>query len=146
MAKRMTNVSRDRDSGIEVKVTMGKHECHVELSILLDNIICQNFSIRNKDFDFRIKLDNPDAMYSGLVVLNFVGKYSKVEYGLFKSKQLTVKFKGTGYSGHLVLNPKFYIPEEKRSSPAKVKEIEARIEARRRECARHCKSDANQTD
>ena len=146
MAKRETNISRDRDSGIEVMVTMGKHECDVTLSILFDNIICQNFSIRNKDFDFRIKLDDPEAKYSGLVVLNFVGKYSKVEYGLLKSKQLTVKFKGTGYSGHLVLNPKFYIPEEKRYSPAKVKEIEARIEARRRECARHSKSDANQTD
>lgn len=136
MNKRRMNISKDRDSGIEVRVTMGKHECEVTLIIPMDSIICQHFGITNKDFECRLKLDDSDTRLSGTATLRFVGKYTKLEYGFLKSRQLTFKFKEEGYSGTLILNPKFYIPDEKRYSPAKVKEVAEIIDARKRECAR----------
>lgn len=135
MNKRTTNVSKDRDSGIEVKVTMGKHECEVTLIIPMESIICQHFGIKNKDFECRIKLDDSEIRLSGVATLRFVGKYTKMDYGFLKSRQLTFKFKEEGYSGTLILNPKFYIPAEKCYSPARVKEVAEIIDARRRERA-----------
>lgn len=131
MNKRQTNIRRDNDSGVEVKVTMGKHECDVVLTIPFEKIMCQTFGISNKDFQFKITTHSTPEDLPEKLVLNFVGKYTKVEYGLLKSKQLTFKFRGNGYNGYLVLNPKFYIPDEKRFTPEKAEKIAAVIEERR---------------
>ena len=84
-----------------------------------------------EDFQFKITTHSTLEGLPEKLVLNFVGKYTKVEYGLLKSKQLTFKFRGNGYNGYLVLNPKFYIPDEKRFTPEKAEKIAAVIEERR---------------
>ena len=128
MNKRQTKIKRDNDSGVEVKVTMGKHECDVVLTIPFEKIMCQTFGISNTDFQFKITTHSTPEGLPERLELNFVGKYTKVEYGLLKSKQLTFKFRGNGYNGYLVLNPKFYIPDEKRYTPEKAEKIAAVIE------------------
>lgn len=136
MAKRRTHYYEDRDSGIWVKVAMSNREYEVTLCIPLKRMFCNNYCVRNKSFECLVKLDVPAENLPGAEILKFVGTYKREQYGLIKSRQLTLKFRQDGYRGHLVLNPKFYIPANKIYSQNKVREIDSYIEAKRLERAR----------
>lgn len=136
MGKSNTVCSKDRDTGIEVTVIMSQEKCEILLIIPLENIICPNFSVKNNDFECRLKLSKAKKKLTQVATLRFEGKYSKLDCGLFKSKQLSFKFKEPDFSGQLILNPKFYIPAEKRYNPEKVKEFKFGDESNRTKRAR----------
>ncbi len=112
----------DQMSGIKVTVFIQDNRYLVELYIPEGTFrYVRSISYSNKAYQLNlVSVDGAD----GPVTIKLNKGYKKGRFGLVKNKQAVSNIEKPEFTGKLILNPKFYIPDEMRATSKNLKKAE----------------------